>query len=351
MHQSPSHPGRDYCGRTSRLWEIAVGDAVAVFALHLRRIPTPLAVVVGWVGLAAALASGFLFNSQTTFPGYAALLPVLGTAAVVAVGPAAGAAGPVALLGLAPLRKLGDWSYSLYLWHWPFVVFATAKWGPLTQSQGLAVVALSFLPALLAFHFVEEPARTAKGLRTTRDALRAGGVILLSTSTAALVFLVVIPPVPPATAANASSGGFGKGQKFGAQILAASPLGDPAGVAVDDPGGFTPQPGQVEGSPACGAARDSDKVKTCEVGDRLSSVHVVLVGDSHAAQWATALADVAAKRHWRLTLVSKDGCPYASVRVATSWAASCETWNKNVTAYLTAQRPAVLIASQTEYGV
>ena len=351
IHLSSSNLGSAYFVTTTRLWELAVGGAVAVFASHLHRIPTPLAAVVGWVGLAAAVASGFIYNSHTTFPGYAAVLPVLGTAAVIAVGPAAGTAGPVAVLGLAPLRKLGDWSYSLYLWHWPFVVFATAKWGALTQSQGLAVVALSFLPALLAFYLVEEPARTAKGLLTTGGALKGGAMILLATSTAALVFLVIVPPVPPATAVNASSGAVGAVEKFGAQTLAASPLGDPAGVAVDDPGDFTPQPGQVEGSPACGVGRDNDRVKTCDVGDRLSSVHVVLVGDSHAAQWATALAEVAAKRHWRLTLVSKDGCPYASVRLATSWSASCEAWNKNVAAYLTAQRPAVLITSQAEYSV
>jgi peptidoglycan/LPS O-acetylase OafA/YrhL len=351
IHLSSSNPGSAYFVTTTRLWELAVGGVVAVFAAHVHRIPTPAAIAVGWVGLAAAVASAFIYTTHTTFPGYAAALPVLGTAAVIAAGPAAGARGPVAVLGLAPLRKIGDWSYSLYLWHWPVIVIATVKWGPLSQSQGLAVVAISFLPALLAFYLVEEPARTAKALRHTGDALKGGGLILLASSTAALVFLAVSPAIPPATAVSASSSQVGTGQKFGAQVLAASPMGDPAGVAVDDPGDFTPQPGQVETSPVCGVARDNDAIKTCDVGDLSSSVHAVLVGDSHAGQWATALAEVAVQRKWRLTLVTKDGCPYTSVRVLTSWTASCEAWNKNLAAYLAAQRPAVVITSQSEYVV
>ena len=348
IHLSSSNPGSAYFVTTTRLWELAVGGAVAVFAPQLHRVPTPVAIVVGWLGLAAAVAAGFLYTSHTTFPGYAALLPVLGTAAVIAVGPAAGAAGPVVLLGVALFRKLGDWSYSIYLWHWPFVVVATAKWGELSQAQGLAVVALSFLPALLAFYLVEEPARTAKVLRQSADALKVGAVILLTTSAAAVAFLVVMPTVPPANGASAISVPVGK---FGAQVLADPPLGDPAGVAVDSPGSFIPQPGQIEAGPGCGSARDNDLLKTCDAGDVRSSIHVVLVGDSHAAQWTTALAEVASQRKWRLTMLTKDGCPFASVRVATAWAGSCEAWNTQVAAYLAAEKPAVVIATQSEYGV
>ena len=359
IHLSSSNPGSAYVVTTTRLWELAVGGAVAVFASHMRRMPTPVALVVGWIGLAAAVAAGFIYNSHTMFPGYAAALPVLGSAAVIAAGPAAGAAGPVAVLGLAPLRKIGDWSYSLYLWHWPLIVIATAKWGALSQSQGLAVVALSFLPALLAFYLVEERARTAKSMRQPGDALKKGGLILLAGSTAALVFIVLIPTVPPATAVNAASAYSPGGQarkvegvkKFGAQVLAASPLGDPAGVAVNSPGPFTPQPGQAENGALCEATETSDELLTCDVGVLDSSAHVVLVGDSHAAQWISALDEVAKERNWRLTLVTKDACPFASVRVSVRSPASCEAWNKNLAASLAARRPAVVIASQAEYLV
>ena len=345
IHLSSSNPGSAYFVTTTRLWELAVGGAVAVFASRLHHIPTRLAVAVGWVGLAAAVAAGFIYNNDTTFPGYAAALPVLGTAAVIAAGPAAGAAGPVAVLGLTPLRKIGDWSYSLYLWHWPLIVIATAKWGDLSQWQGLAVVAISFLPALLAFYLVEERARTGKGMRQNADALKGGGLILLATSTAALVVIVISPTVP-AVAVNAAST-----HVRGAEVLAASPFGDPAGVALDNPGPFTPQPGQNEGGAGCMATPTGDEIKTCDVGDRSSSVHVVLVGDSHAEQWVTALETVALQRKWRLTLATKAKCPYTTISVKSSTYASCEAWNRHLAAYLAAERPAVVITSQADYQV
>ena len=362
IHLSSSNPGSAYFVTTTRLWELAVGGAVAVFASYLRRMPTPVALAVGWIGLAAAVAAGFIYDSHTMFPGYAAALPVLGTAAVIAAGPAAGAAGPGAVLGLAPLRKLGDWSYSLYLWHWPVIVIATAKLGALSQSQGLAAVALSFLPALLAFYLVEEPARTAKGMRQTGDALAKGGLILLASSTASVVFIVLTPTAPPATAvditsAHRPSDGPGPARKvqnvkhFGAQVLAASPLGDPAGVAVNNPGAFTPQPGQREKGALCEATETSDALRTCDVGVLGSSVHVVLVGDSHAAQWISGLDEVAKERNWRLTLMTKDACPFANVRVSVRSPASCAAWNRNLAAYLAARPPAVVITSQHEYLV
>ena len=346
IYLSSSNPGSAYFVTTTRLWELAVGGAVAVFASRAHRIPMPLAVAVGWVGLAAAVAAGFIYNTSTTFPGYSALLPVLGTAAVIAVGPAAGKAGPVALLGVAPLRKLGDWSYSLYLWHWPLIVIATAKWGELSQLQGLAVIAVSFLPALLAFYLVEEPARTGKLMRQTGHALKSGGIILAATSTAALVFVLVSPTIPPAAVVSATST-----QVIGAHVLAASPLGDPAGVAVDNPGVFTPQPGQNEGGAGCMATPSEDAIKTCDVGDLSSSVHAVLVGDSRADQWVPALEGVAKQRKWRLTLVTKAKCPYTSLSVTSSFASSCKAWNTEVAAYLASERPAVIITSQAEYGV
>jgi peptidoglycan/LPS O-acetylase OafA/YrhL len=346
IHLSSSNPGSAYFVTTTRLWELAIGGSVAVFASRVRDIPRPLAVTVGWTGLAAAVAAGFIYDSNTTFPGFAALLPVVGTAAVIAAGPAAGAAGPVAVLGLAPLRKLGDWSYSLYLWHWPLIVIAAAKWGDLSQSQGLAVIAFSFLPAALAFYLVEEPSRTGKLMRQTGDALRSGGIILATTSTTALLFLVLSPTLPTVTAVTATST-----HVRGARVLAAAPLGDPAGAAVDNPGVFTPQPGQNEGGPGCMATPTQDTIKTCDVGVRSSSVHVVLVGDSHADQWVGALEEVAVQRKWRLTLVTKGKCPYTSISVTSSFTASCNAWNKNLAAYLAAERPAVVITSQADYGV
>src|SRR6185436_6504613 len=123
-------------------------------------IPRQFAATVGWAGLAAVVGTALILTTATPFPGSVALIPTLGTAAVIASGPAAGPLGPVRLLGSLPMRWIGGLSYSLYLWHWPLIVLAAAKLGePLSLSQGLAVVFASLLPAYLCHWFVEEPVR------------------------------------------------------------------------------------------------------------------------------------------------------------------------------------------------
>ena len=76
------------------------------------------------------MAAALVFDGTTVFPGYAAALPVVGTAALLAGGLRPAAWGPQRLLSLLPMRALGDWSYSLYLWHWPALIIVAEAWRP-----------------------------------------------------------------------------------------------------------------------------------------------------------------------------------------------------------------------------
>ena len=77
-------------------------------------------VVIGWAGLAGIVAAAFLFDADTPYPGLAALLPTLGSAALILCGTRRFSPGH--LLVLAPMRWLGQISFSLYLVHWPILV-------------------------------------------------------------------------------------------------------------------------------------------------------------------------------------------------------------------------------------
>ena len=80
------------------------------------------------------------------------------------------------LLGLGPMRSVGRVSYSLYLWHWPPLVLVPIAIGaPLSPAAGVLVVALSAVPAVLSYRFVEEPFRHSSALvEFPRRARRAG---------------------------------------------------------------------------------------------------------------------------------------------------------------------------------
>src|SRR5665647_3210464 len=94
------------------------------------------------------------YDPTTPFPGAWALLPVGGTARVSAAAAAPGS-GPGRLLGVRPAQFLGDVSYSIYLWHWPLVVFAPYVLGPLEWWHLVGLAVVTVLLAALTKTWVE----------------------------------------------------------------------------------------------------------------------------------------------------------------------------------------------------
>jgi peptidoglycan/LPS O-acetylase OafA/YrhL len=174
VHLTVSDPARAYFVSTTRIWELALGGALALLGHHLARLPRRAAAGLGWAGLGAIVAAAFWITPAMAFPGYLALVPTLGAAAVIAAG-TAGPAGPERLLDRRPMRAVGALSYSLYLWHWPLLITAEARFGELSVTAGLAVVLFSVLPAVATYHFLENPVRRSKRLALyPLQALRVG---------------------------------------------------------------------------------------------------------------------------------------------------------------------------------
>ena len=77
---------------------------------------------LGYVGLAAIFLASIFFSEQTQFPGFSALVPCLGAAAII-LSTSIKPSGVRRLLSWAPLVFVGQISYSIYLWHWPIIAF------------------------------------------------------------------------------------------------------------------------------------------------------------------------------------------------------------------------------------
>ncbi|MEZ4322103.1 MAG: acyltransferase family protein [Myxococcota bacterium] len=143
----------------TRFWELLVGSFLALgVAPPLRTRATNEA--VGFAGLAMIALSTLLFTADTPFPGIAALVPTLGTAAMLHAGRGGGTL-LTRLLSLRPLVLIGLISYSLYLWHWPVLVLGRyAAFRALTLPESIGLIALSGVLAALSYRFVEQPFRT-----------------------------------------------------------------------------------------------------------------------------------------------------------------------------------------------
>src|SRR5690625_1764179 len=173
---------------------MGIGSFVAIGVPLWQRFAPRFSTVFGWLGLGAVVLSGFVITSETALPGQAVLSPTLGAGAVIIAGFTTTKYGPGILLSWKPAVWVGGLSYSLYLWHWPLLVAATAYWGELGAKRGLLVTAFAFIPAYIGHKLVENPFRFAPPIaKSNRLALSLGANFSLVGVIAGLGLIVAVP--------------------------------------------------------------------------------------------------------------------------------------------------------------
>lgn len=164
----------------TRAWELLVGSLLALPVLG--PLPTRHARWAAWLGLILLIAPMVLYTPETTFPGVTALPPVLGSALLIYAGMSSGDGMVKTLLSNPVLVYVGRISYSLYLWHWPLLVFGYLYFGgDMGWIPSASLMALSVVLAAFSLHFIEAPFR--RGVLLPRLSMRyagATGVMLLA---------------------------------------------------------------------------------------------------------------------------------------------------------------------------
>ncbi|MGP6203411.1 acyltransferase family protein [Microbacterium sp. F2] len=165
LTQTEAHPTLAYFSTLTRAWELAAGALLAAAVPVLTRIPRALGIVMGWLGLAGAVTAVlFIEPTAAGFPAPWAALPVVATCLVLA----GGVAGDPRQRHLFPLSNsvsvfVGDMSYSLYLWHFPVIVFAAVLLSESDQRIWIVLGAIAVL-SLASYFIVEQPLRYAPWL-------------------------------------------------------------------------------------------------------------------------------------------------------------------------------------------
>lgn len=337
---TPRQPAIAYFATTTRAWEFAVGGAIALLVPVLARLPRTAAATLGLAGLGLLLAAAVIDGPTTEFPGTAALAPVLGAGAVIAAGVAGPRVGAGRLLSNTVLRFVGRISYAWYLWHWPCLVFArTARWSPADGSSDWWViaiaVALSFALAVVSHYLVEVRFRHARILagHGKRIFVLAGAMV------AAAIVAVGITGGP--LVLPGGLGITGAGEAGAAIPDATTPLAAQASTPYSAMHGCHVDYGAT--APASG----------CVFGDATGRRTVVLIGDSHAAQWFPALRTLAVREGFRLVAWTKSGCPFAPgvnlfLPAIGREYTECLAWQDSVLRQLHAMpRPALVILGRT----
>jgi peptidoglycan/LPS O-acetylase OafA/YrhL len=149
----------------TRAWEFALGVLVFLGFRSRNRFNAKLALIFTAIAFSVLIWSATFIRSEDSFPGWRALLPTTSTALLILFG--TNSKFNEILLGNRFICFLGDISYGLYLWHWPFVVFADVLWPSSQLTKPLATV-LALIPTLLMYRFIESPIRFNTRITGTR---------------------------------------------------------------------------------------------------------------------------------------------------------------------------------------
>ncbi|MDI5977909.1 acyltransferase family protein [Amycolatopsis magusensis] len=319
-----------YFHSLTRVWEFALGGLLALF-IDKVALPALVRVLLGWLGIAGLISCGLVLTVGEQFPGYAALWPLLSAMAVLLAGASGSPFGADRILSARPMRYLGDLSYSLYLWHWPILVFylIARERTEIGLVGGAGIIGLSVVLAVLTHHFIEDPARQVR-VRAHRFAaialvpvlLAAGGWQVAARWKADAYALAAGSPDHPG--ARALTPGF---EYWGAP--------DPPLVPA-----FLSLPEEYADTGDCTVAERHAELSICTTGaGDPPSKRIVVAGDSHAQQFIAALRPVAERKNWQLISMLRGGCPFSTDSDSVPGDQPCIDWNAAVADEIVAIAP------------
>lgn len=298
----------------TRAWELLLG-AVLVFMPRPKRESTLVMNLMSLLGLGTILGVALLYSAATPFPGLAAVLPCVGAAFVIYSN-----CKSTTLVGKLLSSKLfvgiGLISYSLYLWHWPALVFVEYWFGNTSVFVRISILFVSLFLAYLSYHFVEIPFRKAKSIRSH---------VLFSGAAGSLAFLVAV------------SGAIWLADGFPARF---SPS---VRVLLRD--------NEIEREYESDVSAATARMLPC-VGQDRSKTDFLVWGDSHAVALAPLFDDMSREHGITGRIAAKSGTP-PILGTWTDFASKeeCLEWNEAVIALIEEERVknVILVARWAAY--
>ncbi|TPI19848.1 acyltransferase family protein [Mesorhizobium sp. B4-1-1] len=300
-----------------RAWEFAAGGLVSMAPARLLQERPLLGRALSLTGLTMIGAAYLTFSEDAPFPGFLALLPVAGTVLLLKAGAAGARDGVNATLALPPLQWIGKLSYSLYLWHWPVIVYAGMLAPDLTPAERLLCFAVTLALSTLSYHLIENP-------------IRRNGWLMVSAARALVPALLLT--------------GTGVAAAYGNARLAVHDL-DPEQRII---AASAAEPSTARTKAGCVQDYQSVTPKPCVFGDgqRL----IALFGDSHADHWSTPLIEAGRKNGYRVVTWLKNSCRASRISVWSSELkrpySECDRWREQAIAEIIEARPALVVISE-----
>ena len=342
-----------YFSTVTRGWELGLGAVLAVTARYMRGGPV-LLTIISWAGTITVIASLFLVNSKH-FPFPGAIAPCLG-AALVLVASTENARPANFLLTNKISGYLGDISYSIYLVHFPVIIFVDALIGQKRAFTEVFTVALTLGLSILLFEMIEDPIRKSGWLRTPagrgpevdvpgrppRVAIAAALCVL------SLAAFVVKAPNSDATlqqinAALATQPASGTATSMPRQHALTMAMTE--ALQASSWPAMNPRPAEVIhgiAERAYCATKTLPPASRCSWGAKPAKHTIYLVGDSTSLAYSDAfITMINDLPDWRVRVASGAGCAFSD-KPLNSW---CPARNRQVVDEIRATRPDVLVVT------
>jgi len=322
IYLSWNHPLWGFYLMPSRAWQFAVGAIIMLLAssesLKTNKLLSTIASTVGFLCIAFSL---ILIKTSSQYPGFWALLPTTGTALLL-LGSSPKTSNPASsILRISFLQKIGNLSYSWYLWHWPVIVLGSLLLYDERPQTKIILAAVSIVPAILSLHFVESPARQRQDVLKNSRRWLGYSICLM-----AVLFL----------GSKTWNHQTIKWQSTDDQLAIQKSLSDLPELY----------------SMGCDKWYHSDEVNVCAFGNQNAQQKVVLFGDSIGAQWFEALAAEYATDDSLLIVLTKSSCPMVDepfyyARIGRTYT-ECETWRNVALSWIADLNPDMVFLGSSD---
>ncbi|UXZ55436.1 acyltransferase [Halomonas sp. 7T] len=331
-------PSTAYFNPLGRVWEFLAGSMVAVILPHLK-LSKDLSVIFSLVGFVVLISVGVVIPRGWNFPGYIALLPVFAAIFLIVSGSAIEHKSIVnSLLTNKYLVMLGAMSFTIYLWHWPVLVFFQNYYETVDLGfmKGTIVIFLGIILAVITTSLIERPFRKIPKNKTWL-AFATGLVFFIPSVALGLsvkYYFENLYDVDPV---------FNKRFFYEAGVYIQDDATELDYRYVTAVSKDLSEAMEKENNCATQAS-DSDII-LCEFGDTNAENIIALVGGSHVGQWEPFFTSLAEQHGFKLVTILKHSCSLGYKIVENN--PTCDDWNAGIVDYLSNINPAVVVTNST----
>jgi peptidoglycan/LPS O-acetylase OafA/YrhL len=363
-----------YYNSFARAWELLLGTLIGALVPYVRW-PMWLRTGLAAIGLAAIVSCGAFIDGVREFPGPWALVPVGATVLMILAAANRQASPstrdrlplPSRLLSTGPLVTLGAMAYSLYLWHWPLLIFWLAHTDANRAGfvDGAVILAISGVLAYLTMRFVEEPLRSRgrSAPAVMPQPITVPWRTRLRRPTIALGTMVGLLGVALTATSFTWREHVTVQRANGKELAVLSTSGYPGARALTEHARVPQLPmrptvleaqNDLPESTNDGCISDFDNigVVNCTYGDLSATRTIALAGGSHAEHWITALDALGKMHHFKVVTYLKMGCPLTTEEEPLVMGdnrpyPNCRKWNERVMAKLISDHPSFVFTTST----